>query len=190
MLGNLKVVQAFGYGEEAQKRFEEINGRLAGYSLKAVSYTHLISLCVCAVQSVPVRYRTASWSAGWGQSGSESGHRTSGKCRSFRAGFAEKPSRRRTFPWRIVFPYGSPLEFGRGVLGVSETDGTIKCRFWLWDVYKRQVRDWKKNMKKKACICVQDSVLDMGTFPWKSRKTFWMGWRQENGSGLSWPTVC
>src|SRR5699024_7757281 len=30
MLGNLKVVEAFGYQEEAQERFEEINERLAG----------------------------------------------------------------------------------------------------------------------------------------------------------------
>ena len=31
MVGNQKVVQAFGYQEEAQKRFEEINSRLQGY---------------------------------------------------------------------------------------------------------------------------------------------------------------
>ena len=30
MLGNLKVVEAFGYQEKAQERFEEINERLAG----------------------------------------------------------------------------------------------------------------------------------------------------------------
>ena len=35
MLGNLKTVIAFDHQEEARKEFEEINGRLAGYSLKA-----------------------------------------------------------------------------------------------------------------------------------------------------------
>ena len=35
MLGNMKVVQAFGYQSEAQERFEKINNKLAGYSLKA-----------------------------------------------------------------------------------------------------------------------------------------------------------
>ena len=38
MLGNMKVVQAFGYQKEAQKRFEEINGRLAGYTLRATFF--------------------------------------------------------------------------------------------------------------------------------------------------------
>lgn len=40
-LGNLKVVQAFGQQEEAQKRFEEINGRLAGYSLRATFFSSI-----------------------------------------------------------------------------------------------------------------------------------------------------
>ncbi len=35
MLGNQKLVQAFGYEEDAQKSFEEINERLRGYSLRA-----------------------------------------------------------------------------------------------------------------------------------------------------------
>ena len=34
MLGNMKVVQAFGHQEEAQKQFEEINERLARAILK------------------------------------------------------------------------------------------------------------------------------------------------------------
>ena len=38
MLGNLKVVTAFGYQKEAQKQFEEINERLAGYSLRATFF--------------------------------------------------------------------------------------------------------------------------------------------------------
>jgi ATP-binding cassette subfamily B multidrug efflux pump len=41
MLGNLKVVQAFGHQEQAQKEFEEINSRLAGYSLKATFFSSL-----------------------------------------------------------------------------------------------------------------------------------------------------
>lgn len=40
-LGNLKVVQAFGQQKEAQKRFEEINGRLAGYSLRATFFSSI-----------------------------------------------------------------------------------------------------------------------------------------------------
>ena len=35
MLGNLKVVEAFGYQEKAQERFEEINERLAGWQATA-----------------------------------------------------------------------------------------------------------------------------------------------------------
>lgn len=41
MLGNLKVVQAFGYQDDAQKEFEEINERLAGYSLKAIFFSSI-----------------------------------------------------------------------------------------------------------------------------------------------------
>ncbi len=40
-LGNLKVVQAFGHQEESQKTFEEINGRLAGYSLRATFFSSI-----------------------------------------------------------------------------------------------------------------------------------------------------
>ncbi len=35
MLGNMKVVQAFGYQKEAEERFHKINNKLAGYSLRA-----------------------------------------------------------------------------------------------------------------------------------------------------------
>ena len=35
MLGNMKVVQAFGYQKEAEERFQTINNKLAGYSLRA-----------------------------------------------------------------------------------------------------------------------------------------------------------
>ena len=41
MLGNMKVVQAFGYQEETQKQFEEINSRLAGYSLRATFFSSI-----------------------------------------------------------------------------------------------------------------------------------------------------
>ena len=41
MLGNMKVVQAFGYQKEAQRKFEEINNRLAGYSLRATFFSSI-----------------------------------------------------------------------------------------------------------------------------------------------------
>ena len=41
MLGNQKVVQAFGQEEEAQKRFEEINSRLNDCSLKAIFFSSI-----------------------------------------------------------------------------------------------------------------------------------------------------
>ena len=41
ILGNMKVVQAFGYQEETQKQFEEINSRLAGYSLRATFFSSI-----------------------------------------------------------------------------------------------------------------------------------------------------
>ena len=41
MLGNQKVVQAFGHQEEAQERFEEINDRLGKYSLQATFFSSI-----------------------------------------------------------------------------------------------------------------------------------------------------
>ena len=41
MIGNEKVVQAFGYEKEAQARFEEINERLRGYSLRAIFFSSI-----------------------------------------------------------------------------------------------------------------------------------------------------
>ena len=41
MLGNQKVVQAFGQEQGAQKRFEEINGRLKDCSLKAIFFSSI-----------------------------------------------------------------------------------------------------------------------------------------------------
>ena len=40
-LGNLKVVQAFGHQDKAQQEFEEINKRLAGYSLRATFFSSI-----------------------------------------------------------------------------------------------------------------------------------------------------
>ncbi len=52
MLGNLKVVQAFGHGEEAQKDFEEINSRLAGYSMKATFFSSITNPATRFVNSM------------------------------------------------------------------------------------------------------------------------------------------
>lgn len=41
MIGNQKVVQAFGYEDRAMERFDEINGRLSGYSLKAIFFSSI-----------------------------------------------------------------------------------------------------------------------------------------------------
>lgn len=40
-LGNLKVVQAFSHQAESQQQFEEINKRLAGYSLRATFFSSI-----------------------------------------------------------------------------------------------------------------------------------------------------
>ena len=52
MVGNQKIVQAFGYGSTACGRFDEINGKLKTYSLKAcllyTSYcTEVFTVYVC-----------------------------------------------------------------------------------------------------------------------------------------------
>lgn len=41
MVGNQKVVQAFGYGGRASKRFDEINDTLKGYSLRAIFFSSI-----------------------------------------------------------------------------------------------------------------------------------------------------
>ena len=41
MIGNQKVVQAFGQEEKALDRFDEINGRLAHYSLRAIFFSSI-----------------------------------------------------------------------------------------------------------------------------------------------------
>lgn len=52
MLGNLKVVQAFGRGEENQKEFEEINNQLAGYSLRATFFSSITNPATRFVNSI------------------------------------------------------------------------------------------------------------------------------------------
>ena len=52
MLGNMKVVQAFGYQEEAHKRFEEINTRLARYSLRATFFSSITNPATRFVNSL------------------------------------------------------------------------------------------------------------------------------------------
>lgn len=52
MLGNMKVVQAFGYQSEAQERFEKINNKLAGYSLKATFFSSITNPATRFVNSL------------------------------------------------------------------------------------------------------------------------------------------
>ena len=52
MLGNMKVVQAFGYQEEAQKRFSDINRRLADCSLRATFFSSLTNPATRFVNSM------------------------------------------------------------------------------------------------------------------------------------------
>ena len=52
MVGNLKVVKAFGNEEENQERFDEINGRLQKYSLDATFYSSLVNPCTRFINSM------------------------------------------------------------------------------------------------------------------------------------------
>ena len=52
MIGNEKVVQAFGYEKEAQERFEEINERLRGCSLKAIFFSSITNPATRFVNSM------------------------------------------------------------------------------------------------------------------------------------------
>lgn len=52
MVGNEKVVQAFGYEDKASKRFETINTELQNYSQKATFYSSLTNPCTRAVNNV------------------------------------------------------------------------------------------------------------------------------------------
>lgn len=52
MIGSQKVVQAFDYEEEAMERFDEINGRLQKYSLRATFFSSLTNPCTRFVNSL------------------------------------------------------------------------------------------------------------------------------------------
>ncbi|MGN0372509.1 MAG: ABC transporter ATP-binding protein [Enterocloster sp.] len=52
MLGNMKVVQAFGYQKRASERFDEINRRLQGYSLQATFFSSLTNPATRFVNSM------------------------------------------------------------------------------------------------------------------------------------------
>ena len=52
MIGNQKVVQAFCYEDKAMKRFDEINEKLGGYSLKAIFFSSLTNPCTRFVNSL------------------------------------------------------------------------------------------------------------------------------------------
>jgi ATP-binding cassette subfamily B protein len=45
MVGNQKIVQAFGYEDDAMKRFDSINEELSGYSLRAIFFSSLTNPC-------------------------------------------------------------------------------------------------------------------------------------------------
>ena len=45
MIGGLKVVKAYGYEDESVERFDEINERLKGHSLKAIFFSSLTNPC-------------------------------------------------------------------------------------------------------------------------------------------------
>ena len=52
MIGNQKVVQAFGYEDRALERFDEVNGRLEKCSLKAIFFSSLTNPCTRFVNSL------------------------------------------------------------------------------------------------------------------------------------------
>ena len=52
MVGNAKIVKAFGYEETAEERMEEINQQLRKYGQKAVFYSSLTNPCTRFVNSV------------------------------------------------------------------------------------------------------------------------------------------
>ncbi|MCD8069225.1 MAG: ABC transporter ATP-binding protein/permease [Lachnospiraceae bacterium] len=52
MVGNQKVVQAFGYQDEAQETFEEINGRLQKCSLNAIFFSSITNPATRFVNSI------------------------------------------------------------------------------------------------------------------------------------------
>ena len=45
MVGNQKIVQAFGYEDDAMRRFDQVNEQLTGYSLRAIFFSSLTNPC-------------------------------------------------------------------------------------------------------------------------------------------------
>ena len=60
----MKVVQAFGYEKEAEKRFQEINSRLAGCSLKATFFSSITNPATRFVNSMV--YAAVGITGAWG----------------------------------------------------------------------------------------------------------------------------
>lgn len=52
MIGNQKLVDAYSHGDENIKRFDEINGRLQGYSLKAIFFSSITNPATRFVNSI------------------------------------------------------------------------------------------------------------------------------------------
>ncbi|MEA5004212.1 MAG: ABC transporter ATP-binding protein, partial [Christensenella sp.] len=52
MIGNQKVVKAFGYEEKAQKKFEEINGRLYYFGVRSQFYSSMTNPCTRFVNAI------------------------------------------------------------------------------------------------------------------------------------------
>ena len=52
MVGNLKVVKAFGHEDENQEIFDEINERLQKYSLSAIFFSSLVNPCTRFINSM------------------------------------------------------------------------------------------------------------------------------------------
>ena len=52
MVGNLKVVKAFGHEKTNEENFDEINGRLQKYSLDAIFYSSLVNPCTRFINSM------------------------------------------------------------------------------------------------------------------------------------------
>lgn len=52
MIGNQKVVKAYGHEEEAMRQFDEIGDRLAQYSLRAIFFSSLTNPCTRFVNSI------------------------------------------------------------------------------------------------------------------------------------------
>ena len=64
MLGNMNVVQAFGYQKEAEKRFDAINRRLTGYSLRATFFSSITNPATRFVNSMV--YAAVGIAGAWG----------------------------------------------------------------------------------------------------------------------------